>query len=127
MTSLSKMNNEQKAKLISELFIEEIPAFLDYTKEFSGRITGDPDSLRKQWKPNPIIGPADWIYYATEISRLIEKYRANLVKSPKMFSEQLFYGMLALYTVHCLQQYAKQKTTNERFKLACDLIFSSHD
>lgn len=123
MLALNQMNNVHRAKLICELFPEEIPALLDFTKALSDRITAAPDDLRKEWKPNPLIGPNHWLYYAGETSSIISEYGKKLAKSPKVFSDQLFDGMLALYTCHCLQQYAEHHTTNEKFKLAYQLIF----
>lgn len=125
MSALHEMNNVQKAKLICQLLPADIPGFLDFAKALSNSITADPDGLRKQWTENPIIGPQHWIAYATETIRVIDECGNKLARSPKIFSDQLFDGMLAPYTVHCLQQYAKQKTASEKFKLAADLIFSS--
>ena len=127
MPALYKMSNVHKAKLICELLPDEIPGFLDFTKLLCNTITADPDGLCKRWDLNLIIGPYHWISYATETNRIIDDYGSKLAKSPKMFSDQLFDGMLALYTVHCLQQYAKQETTSAKFKLACDLIFSPNN
>lgn len=124
MPALNGMTNVQKAKLISELLPEEIPAFLDYTIYVSDMITSDPDGLRKQWDyNNPIIGPQHWIYYAAEAKSIIEEHGNKLARSPKFFSDQLFDGMLALFTCHCIEQYAQHKCTNEKFKLAQQLIF----
>ncbi|ASZ13739.1 hypothetical protein [Chitinophaga sp. MD30] len=121
------MNNVQKAKLLSELLPEEIPGYLEFTKYLCDIITSDPVDFCKQWKENPIIGPYDWISYATEAKRIIIYYDKKLTQSSKLFSDQLFDGMLALYTVHCLEQYPKQEKTSVKFKLACDLIFSSNN
>ncbi|MBV7530432.1 hypothetical protein [Chitinophaga sp. sic0106] len=123
MPALNQMYNVHKAKLICELLPEEIPGFLDFAKSFSDGITAAPDELRKQWKINPIIGPDHWLSYAAETSQIITQYGKKLAKSPKVFADQLFDGMIALYTCHCLQQYVEHKTTNEKFKLAYQLIF----
>ncbi|MGN7820654.1 hypothetical protein HGH92_23515 [Chitinophaga varians] len=123
MPALNQMYNVHKAKLICELFPEEMPSFLDFTKALSDRITAAPDDLRKDWKENPIIGPDHWLRYAAETSSIISEYGKKLAKSPKAFSDQLFDGMIALYTCHCLDQYVQHETTNEKFKFAHQLIF----
>lgn len=126
MPALNQMYNVHRAKLLSELFPDEMPAFLDFIKELSDRITAAPDDLRKDWQENPIIGPGDWLNYAAETSSIICEYKIKLAKSPKVFADQLFDGMLALYTCHFLQQYAEHSSTNEHFKLAVQLLFPSH-
>jgi len=123
MPALNKMHNVHRAKLLSELFPEEIPAFLDFAKELSDRITAAPDDLRKDWKANPIIGPGDWLNFAAETSSIISEYKIKLAKSAKVFADQLFDGMMALNTCHCLQQYAEHHSTHEHFKLAVQLLF----
>lgn len=124
MPALNQMHNVHRAKLLSELFPEEIPAFLDFAKELSDGITAAPDDLRKEWKANPIIGPGDWLNFAAETSSIISQYKIKLAKSPKVFADQLFDGMMALYTSNCLAQYAKDSSTNEHFKLAVELLFT---
>jgi len=126
MPALNQMHNVHRAKLLSELFPEETPAFLDFAKELSDRITAAPDDLRKEWKPNPIIGPGDWLNFAADTGSIISEYRIKLAKSPKVFADQLFDGMMALYTCHCMQQYAEHRSNNADFKLAVQLLFPSH-
>jgi len=124
MPALNQMHNVHRAKLLSELLPEEIPAFLDFAKELSDRITTAPDDLHKEWKANPIIGPGDWLHFAAETSSIISEYKIKLTKSPKVFADQLFDGIMALYTRHCLQQYAEHRSNNEHFKLAVQLLFT---
>ncbi len=124
MHTLNSMNNVQRAKLLCDLMPEEIPAFLDAIKQCCHNITSDPEKIRQSFEknPNPILSANDWIQFAHEISQTIDRYGKQLQKS-KLFSDQLFDGLLALFTAHCLNWYAAQLPTDSKFKQAAALLF----
>jgi hypothetical protein len=123
MKTLETLNNVERAKLLFELFPDAIPAFLDCAKVIASRILKDPDSLKEQWN-GVLITAGFWIELAKDTSQRIDKYHARLQTSSRLFSEQLFDGYNALFSSHCLQQYAANETcTNKRFAQLVAVLF----
>ncbi len=50
MKSLEQLTHVDKAKLLHELFPNEMPALLQYTKEMCNLIDRDKDTIKADWK-----------------------------------------------------------------------------
>lgn len=123
MQTLDNLNNVQRAKLLFDLLPADIPAFVDFTKSLAERVKENPEALREQWG-NPLVHIDMWMRLAQAVYKSIEKYGIKLSKSGRLFSDQLFDGYLALFSVHCLQQFVQHAELKERrFKTAVELFF----
>ncbi len=123
MQTLDKLNNVQRAKLLFDLLPADIPAYIDFTKSLAERIKENPDALREKWH-TPLLNVEMWIRLALAVHEAIEKYGIKLSKSGRLFSDQLFDGYLALFSVHCLQQFVQlTELKDHRFKAAVELFF----
>lgn len=123
MQTLDKLNNVERAKLLFDLLPATIPAFIDFTKSLAERVTENPDTLREKWE-TPLLNVDMWLKLAGAVHDAIEKYGSSLSKSGRLFSDQLFDGYLALFSVHCLQQFVQHAELKEpRLKTAVELFF----
>lgn len=123
MQTLHNLNNVERAKLLFDLLPADIPAFVDFTKSLAERVKENPEALREKWQ-TPLLNVDMWIKLAHAAHETIEKYGIKLSKSGRLFSDQLFDGYLALFSVHCLQQFVQHAELKEpRFKIGVELFF----
>ncbi|MFT3948200.1 MAG: hypothetical protein QM763_14615 [Agriterribacter sp.] len=123
MKTLDHLNNVERAKLLFDLLPADIPAYIDFAKSLAKRIKENPDALRENWQM-PLLNVEMWIRLAHAVHEAIETYGSKLSKSGRLFSDQLFDGYPALFSVHCLQQFVQYSELKEyRFKIAVELFF----
>jgi hypothetical protein len=122
MKSLEQLTNVDKARLLHELFREEVPALLQYTKEICTLIDRDKDTIKADWK-NGLLTAEFWFTLSNSANRTIEKYAGKLEKSSRLFADQLFDGYAALFTVECIIKYASGRSDNKKFMKAVELLF----
>ncbi|MDB5143422.1 MAG: hypothetical protein JWQ66_2135 [Mucilaginibacter sp.] len=123
METLKSLNNQQKAKLIHNLFADEIPAFLEFLKEQATTVESNKQELKANWS-GQMFGADFWIELAGDILKKTNAYSKDLKKSANVFSDQLFDGYLAVFTIHVLTFYAdNEENINEKFKAAISLFF----
>lgn len=123
MQTLDNLNNVQRAKLLFDLLPADIPAYIDFTKSLAERVKENPGALREKWQA-PLLNVDMWVRLAQAVHDVIEKYGTKLSKSGRLFSDHLFDGYTALFSVHCLQQFVQHVELKEpRFKGAVTLLF----
>lgn len=123
MKRLEQLNNVERARILFELFPSEIPAFLEFQKAVTDNLVRDPDQLKEKWE-NQFFNFDFWMSLVKDVQQKLEKHSFNLSKKSRLFSDQLFDGYLALYSAHCLHQYAIHgKLENPRFVHAIEVFF----
>ena len=124
MQPLKLLNNVQKARLLHTLMTDEISAFITYTKGQCEHIEQNRESIAEHWK-DQLFGVDFWFELAEEAGKKITHYNKELLKSGAVFSDQLFDGYTAIFTIHCLTQFvATGKYTDPKFEHAVNLLFS---
>lgn len=125
MKPLDNLINVEKAKLLHELFPQEILALLEYTDNMCLTIQEDEQLIRSQWE-NGLLTVGAWLSFVEEVRNKINKYGTRLHTHSRLFADQLFDGYVALYMVHCMTLYTTvRKHSNPKFTLAIDLLFNS--
>jgi hypothetical protein len=122
MKTIDQLFNVEKAKVMFDLFKNEIPAFLEYTQAIAGEVEADKEELIANWT-NPFLSYHQWLNLSERVNSTIKKYGKNLAKSGNLFADQLFDGYLAIFSNHCLEQYSVNKAQSPKFKLAIDLFY----
>lgn len=123
MKQLEALNNVERAKLLFDLFPKVIPGFLECTKTIIDKILKDPNSLTKEWTPG-FITAGFWISLAKDTAERMDCYNKKLPTSPRLIADQLFDGYNALFSSHCLQQYAASETCpDEKFAQMVAALF----
>lgn len=124
MKPLENLINVEKAKLLHELFPQEIPALLAYTGSMCLTLQEEEQLSRSKWD-NGLFTVDAWLSFVKEVGDKINRYGKRLHSQSRLFADQLFDGYLALYMVHCLTLYTTiRKHDNPKFTLAIDLLFN---
>ncbi|MBS1738266.1 MAG: hypothetical protein JSS98_16920 [Bacteroidetes bacterium] len=124
MKPLENLVNVEKARLLHELFPQEIPALLRYTNNMCITIQKD-EQLTWNQRENGLLTVEAWLSFVEEVRSKIDKYGKRLHTQSRLFADQLFDGYTALYMVHCMTLYtATRKHSNRKFMLAIDLLFN---
>lgn len=123
MKPLNNLNNVERAKLLHELFPDEIPAILKYVKSLSMTIEEEKERLNSKWD-NQLFSFPFWLSLAKDAEKKIDQYGEKLHKSSRLFADQLFDGYAALYLAHCLIQLtSQQEHQKKKFVKAVELLF----
>lgn len=124
MKTLKQLINVEKAKLLHEWFPEEIPAFLDTMQGICEAIRQDEAHYRDHWQDG-LMNFDFWLTLAGQAEGIIKQYRKRMYANQRLFADQLFDGYQAIFSIHCLSQYAMAKQLeNRKFYLATDLFFN---
>lgn len=124
MKPLEQLVNVEKARLLHQLFPDEIPAFLQYMQGVCENIREQEPQQRRQWD-NGLFSFDFWMSLVTGAEKKLMQYNGRLHKRSSLFADQLFDGYMAVYTVHCLTLYTQTKNhPNRKFTLAVDLLFN---
>lgn len=126
MKTLDILTNTDKARIMHDLFNDEIPAFLEYAQMMADRVANDEEELKANWN-NPFLTYHQWRLLADQVKFLIRKYGKTLEKSGKVFAEQLFGGYTAIFSNHCIEQFGNHKAQSPKFKQAVALFYLPDD
>lgn len=72
MKPLENLINVEKARLLHELFPQEIPALLEYTNNMCLTIQEDEQLTRNQWE-NGLLTVEAWLSFVEEVRSKIDK------------------------------------------------------
>lgn len=122
MKTIDQLTNVDKARILFDLFKNEMPDFLDYTRSMGERISRDKEELIANWN-NPFLSYHQWLNLSEQVLAAIKRYGKSLSKSGNVFAEQLFSGYSAIFTNHCLEQYGLHHAKSPRFARAVQLFY----
>jgi len=123
MKPLNKLTNIDKAKLLHELFPDQIPLILDNILAVCEDLQTNCEVYAAQWKPG-FFTFENWLMLAEQAEKLIKKHRKDFQRSSKIFAEQLFnvYDYTFLFVNDRIGKYAGV-TEDEKLKLAIELLY----
>lgn len=124
MKSIDELTNTDKAKLIHQLFPEEIAPLLEYTTSLYVSLSENRAVYQREWSKKSIITFSFWLHLAGETEKLIKRLKYDMIKSRHVFAEQLCFNHNAIFFNECLVSYAKEKSINDKFKKAVDLLYT---
>jgi len=126
MKTINQLTNMDKAKLLHELFPDEIPILLEDIQSVYAHFKANRDAYAKTWDFGLLTFDM-WLNLAEQADKLINKHRTNMVRSSKVFSEQLFHSFdyTVLFVNDRIVKYAEGKSENSKFKLAVVLLFTA--
>jgi hypothetical protein len=123
MKPLNKLSNIERAKLLFELFPEEMPKFISFMTSVTQAIIQDPAKLKSK-AIDQIHTTEFWQELVSNAQGRLAQYRNELAKRSRLFSEQLFDGYDSIYAAYCLHQYIiKEEGLNRKFRYAVMLLF----
>jgi hypothetical protein len=124
MKTLTDLSNTEKGKLLADLFPEQIAPILDAIIVSCQYLKDNETAIRKGLDESSLVSTAFWFRLAAEAERVIGKYRHSLERSSKVFSDQLFFGNIAVFTIDCIANHAKKQSGDQKFKMAVALLFN---
>ena len=123
MNPLTKLSNTERARLLFELFPDEMLKFLQFIIEFTNTIIANPNTLKNE-AIDHIHTTEFWQELANNAKSKLDQYGNELAKSSKLFSEQLFDGYNSIYAGYCLHRYIiHARSVNSKFKNCVLLLF----
>ncbi len=124
MKALANFENKDKLRLLHDLFPLEIPVLLDDIMEFCKDFRENKEAYAKNWS-NGFMPIAYWLKLSEETETLINKYRRDMERSSKVFSDQLSFTYAVLFVNDRIIKYADNESENYKFKVAVDLLFKA--
>lgn len=125
MKALKEMDNIDKAYLMAKLFPDELQDIIEYIKIISDEYSKNEDFVRSVWAGKPL----DIDTWYRLVGNFTNRYVANgrrLYKNCRVFRDQLFYGLDALYTIDALLNYTTQTRCSDKLRQAIHLFFGEH-
>jgi len=126
MKPLNNFRNTDRGKLLHELFPDEIPVLLDHIKEVCADLKANREEYASTWDFG-LMTFDTWLSLAENAEKRITRYRANMIKSSKVFADQLFhsYDYTVLFVNDRIVKYAQGKSEDSKFKQAVALLFNT--
>ena len=122
MNRLTQLDNTAKAKLLHELFPEEIPALVENIKSVCSAFEQGQDEYRATWDFG-FFSFDEWLSLSRQTAERVAKFEFNIIRSSKVFSDQLCFNLQALFVNDRIIKYADQVSTNEKFKLMVQVLY----
>lgn len=123
MKALHTLTGVEKAKLLHDLFPDEIPTLLEAIEEFCADFKARPEEYRKHWKDG-FMTFEYWLGLAEETAGLLKKYKFNMKRSSRVFSDQLYFTYTSVFVTDRIVKYAEHASENARFKLIVQAFFN---
>jgi len=126
MKPLNNCNNTEKGKLLHDLFPDEIPALLDDIQAVCAHLKANKETYEKTWDFGLMTFDM-WLSLADKATAIITKHRNHMVKSSKVFSEQLFhsYDYTVIFVNDRIVKYSYKLPESSKFRQAVNLLFNS--
>ena len=111
MKALNEFENKDKLRLLHDLFPEEMPLVLDNIEQVCADFREHKEAYAKDW--NSGFMPFNyWFSLSEQTAELIKKYRFSMVKSSRVFSDQLSYTYAVLFVNDRIIKYADKVAIN---------------
>lgn len=121
MKPFDELNIIDKAKLLHELFPDEIKGLIEFILQTANELTTNPEKVKDNWGGKQFSADA-WVELARDTDRRIVRNFDALIKIKQRFSDQLFDGYTGMFTLQCMQDYL-DKCKNNKFAEAIEFLF----
>lgn len=115
------MNNVERGKLLADLFPNEVQGILNAIQAIYKMLKDNESEVRADWD-NGFISADAWYRLADEVTEIVQKEGDKLLRS-KRFSEQLFSGYYAIFTIDCIVKYADRERNGSNFHFMTKALF----
>lgn len=123
MKPLDTLNNSEKARLIADLFPNEINLFLDDLKAFCIDFRERKEEFARNYSTGMV--PFDyWQHLSAETDALLNRHMNSMKRSSKVFADQLYFSQTSLFVNDRIIKYAQRISQNEKFKTAIKLFYN---
>jgi len=124
MKSFHELKNTDKARLLHQLFPDEIPALLEFIKGMCAAIKEDENRNRQNWD-NAFITFDFWLELIEQAESVLGVYDTRLHTNDKLFAQHLFDGYISALSTHCIRIFISvRQHCDQKFVKAADLLFN---
>lgn len=124
MKTFQELKSTDKAKLLHQLFPQEIPVILEFIKGMCAAIKEDEDRNRKNWD-NAFITFDFWLELIEQAESVLSVYGTRLHTSGGLFAQHLFDGYISAFSIHCITIFIHvRQHHDQKFVKAADLLFN---
>lgn len=126
MKALKEMDNIDRAYLLAKMFPDQLENIIGFIKTIADEYSKNEDFVRSVWTGNPI----DIDTWYELVANFRHRYNANgtrLHKNSRVFTDQLFDGLDALFAIDALLNYVHQTQCTTELKQAIHLFFGDHE
>ncbi|ASE62097.2 hypothetical protein CEQ15_11640 [Chryseobacterium indologenes] len=127
MKPLHTMNNTERAYTLARLFPENLKDLITFTQKEITHFREKQEDITKAWPPRSLITANYWYTLISEIEKLLKDFNVQLYRSPKIFSEHLFWGHNSIFMTHCLIRFVECENPHHSLKLAIELLFGEKE
>jgi len=121
MKPFDELNIIDKARLLHELFPDQIQALIEFMLQTANEIITAPEKVKDNWGGKQFSADG-WIELAKDTDRRIVRNFDALIKIKQRFSDQLFDGYTAMFTLQSMQDYLNT-CKNSKFVEAIKFLF----
>lgn len=122
MKSLAELDNTAKAKLLHELFPEEVKPLIENLKQVCADFEQRQQEYREGWSFG-FFSFDQWLSLSRQSMQRIERFEVSMIDSSRVFSQQLCFNLQVLFVNDRIIKYADQVSTNEKFKLMVQVLY----
>ena len=122
MKSLAQSDNTAKAKLLHELFPEEVKPLIENLKQVCADFEEREQEYRAGWNFG-FFSFDQWLSLSRQTMQRIERFEPDMVRNSRVFSEQLCFNLQALFVNDRIIKYAEKISTNEKFRLMVQVLY----
>jgi len=123
MKALRLLSGAEKARLLHDLFPEEMPLLLEDIRQFCEDFKAGKEEYRKAWDSG-FMSFDYWQTLAEETAGILKRHTVNMVRSSRVFSDQLYFTYTSLFVTDRIVKYAAKGSQDEKFKQAVILLFN---
>lgn len=124
LKKIKKMTIVERARMLHELFPDEIPGLINYVDGMCSTILEDTEANKELWKIT-VLPFNLWLEQLKAVQNEIHTYREKLHQKSTLFADLLFDGYRACFLIDCLRIYiSTQKHSNWKFSAMLEILFS---
>jgi len=122
MKSLAELDNTAKAKLLHELFLEEVKPLIENLKQVCADFEEREQEYRASWNFG-FFSFDQWLSLSRQSMQRIERFELGMIDNSRVFSQQLCFNLQVLFVNDRIIKYADQVSSNEKFKLMVQVLY----
>jgi len=119
---MKPLNNLEKGRLLADLFPEQLENICKEVLKQAEYFLENEEHIRAHWAGS-IVTDNFWYSLVQNAVRRTKECGNRLYKNHRWFSDQLFDGYDAVFTIYCLVVYATKAECNYRLRYCIYLLF----
>ncbi|KIA92267.1 hypothetical protein OC25_17700 [Pedobacter kyungheensis] len=100
-----------------------MPMLLEDISLFCEDFKANKQHYRKGWDSG-FMSFDYWQNLAGETAGILKRHKVNMLRSSRVFSDQLYFTYTSLFVTNRIVKYAAKGSQNEKFKQAVNLLFN---